>query len=86
MAHQDIEGYTLIRLSTATVAAMVAGLAGLGSGFMIFYNSVCLPQVEYLKVAKSTLETKLEAVTNATNANTAAILALEQEIKRLTKK
>lgn len=82
---QDTDGYTLIRLSTATVAAIVAGLGGLGSGFMVFYNSVCLPQVEYLKVAKSTLETRLEQVTTATQANTAAIVQLEQELERFNK-
>ncbi|AFY62086.1 hypothetical protein [Synechococcus sp. PCC 6312] len=78
----DREGFTVVRLSTATVAAICAGLAGVGGGFLAFYNTICVPQVSYLQADKSELAKSLGSLGDAIRLNTEATNKLIAELKR----
>lgn len=78
----DREGNTVIRLSTATIAAICAGLAGLGGGFLAFYNTICIPQVSYLQTEKTELAKSLMGLGDAIRLNTEATNKLIFELKR----
>lgn len=71
-----------IKITHALLLAFGAALVGLGSGFMIFYSTVCYPQIKDSQNSRDQLILHIDGLEKAIQENTLATNNLVRELKK----
>lgn len=71
-----------INLSVTSLTVICSAIAALGGGFLLFYNSVCVPQADYLKSYRDTFDKRLEKIQDLIYLNSQSINNLVENLRK----